>query len=79
MARADLWTRDQLLLALRLYLHTPFGKLHANNPAIIDLARRIGRTPGALAMKSVNFANLDPAQAARGRLPEGVRRAAAPA
>lgn len=66
MARADLWTRDQLLLALRLYLRLPFGKLHALNPEIIDLARQLGRTPAALAMKACNFATLDPAIQARG-------------
>lgn len=66
MARADSWTRDQLLLALRLYMRLPFGKLHRNNPEIIALATVIGRTPNALAMKACNFANLDPALQARG-------------
>jgi putative restriction endonuclease len=55
------WTRDQQLVALRLYMRTPFGKLHGRNPEIVDLAARIGRTPGALAMKACNFASLDPA------------------
>lgn len=66
MARSDLWTRDQLLLALRLYMRLPFGKLHRLNPEIIDLAAQIGRTPGALSMKACNFATLDPALQARG-------------
>lgn len=66
MARTDLWTRDQLLLALRLYMRLPFGKLHRRNPEIIELAKQIGRTPNALAMKACNFANLDPALQARG-------------
>jgi putative restriction endonuclease len=66
MARPDLWTRDQLLLALRLYMRLPFGKLHRLNPAIIQLAQQIGRTPNAMAMKACNFANLDPALQARG-------------
>jgi putative restriction endonuclease len=55
------WTRDQLLIALRLYMRTPFGKLHGRNPDILSLAPRIGRTPSALAMKACNFAGLDPA------------------
>jgi predicted restriction endonuclease len=55
------WTRDQLLLALRLYMRTPFGKLHSRNPEIVSLASLIGRTPSALAMKACNFASLDPA------------------
>lgn len=54
------WTRDQLLIALRLYMCSPFGKLHARNPEIIDLACKIERTPNALAMKACNFASLDP-------------------
>src|SRR4051812_27104393 len=66
MARADLWTRDQLLLALRLYMRLPFGKLDSRNPEIIELASQIGRTPGALSMKACNFATLDPALQSRG-------------
>jgi len=44
----DLWTRDQQLVALRLYMRLPFGRLHGRNPGIISLAERIGRTPNAL-------------------------------
>lgn len=54
------WSREQLLLAFQFYCENPFGKLHSRNQAIIDLANLIGRTPGALAMKCVNFASLDP-------------------
>lgn len=60
------WNRAELLAAFNLYCRTPFGRLHSRNPDIIDLAARIGRTPNALAMKLVNFANLDPVQKARG-------------
>ncbi len=60
------WTRDQLLVALSLYLRTPFGKLHARNPEIIALAGRIGRSPSAVAMKCCNFASLDATHSARG-------------
>lgn len=59
------WTRDQLLVAFRLYCCTPFGKLHSRNPDIVALARLIGRTPSAVAMKACNFASLDPAQRER--------------
>ena len=38
----------------------PFGRLHARNPEIVELAAQIGRTPSALAMKACNFASLDP-------------------
>lgn len=60
MVEGQRWTRDQLLLALRLYMRLPFGRLHARNPEIIELAEKIRRTPGALAMKACNFASMDP-------------------
>lgn len=62
-----LWTRSQQLIALRLYMRLPFGRLHGKNPEIIELAKHIGRTPGALAMKACNFASLDPAFRASNR------------
>jgi putative restriction endonuclease len=60
MAERINWTRDQLLMALRLYMRLPFGKLHGKNPEIIQLAAKIGRTSNALAMKACNFASIDP-------------------
>ncbi|MBX3442553.1 MAG: HNH endonuclease [Planctomyces sp.] len=66
MPRTD-WTREQLVPTLRLYLTLPFGKLHLRNPEIIALAKAIGRTPSAVAMKACNFASLDPQHLARGR------------
>ncbi len=54
------WRRDELLVCFNLYCRTPFGKLHHNNPDVIELARLIGRTPSAVAMKLVNFASFDP-------------------
>jgi len=66
MPRQRPWSDNELLLAFRLYCHTLFGRLHARNPDIIALAERIGRTPGAVAMKACNFASLDPVQQARG-------------
>jgi len=55
-----LWTRDELILAINLYSKITFGKMHQSNPKIIDLANMIGRTPGSIAYKLVNFASLDP-------------------
>lgn len=49
-----------LLIALNLYCRTEFGRLHAKNPEIIELANLIGRSASALAMKCCNFASLDP-------------------
>jgi hypothetical protein len=42
MPRPDAWTRDQQLIALRLYMRTPFGRLHGRNPQIIAA---LGGTP----------------------------------
>ncbi|MEZ2743868.1 HNH endonuclease [Halopseudomonas bauzanensis] len=66
MARQD-WTSEQVKLAFHLYCQLPFGRLHQNNPEIIDLANLIGRSPSAVAMKLVNLASLDPVIIASGR------------
>lgn len=63
----DRWTKEQLKLAFYLYCQLPFGKLHSRNPEISELAKLIGRTPSAVAMKLVNFASLDPAITSTGR------------
>lgn len=63
---ANHWQTDELLLTLHLYCRTAFGKLHQHNPEIIQLAKVIGRTPSAVAMKACNFASLDPALAQKG-------------
>ena len=65
-APAVKWTREHLLLALNLYCKLPFGKLYRNNPIIIELAEKMGRTPNSLAMKLCNFASFDPVLKARG-------------
>jgi putative restriction endonuclease len=64
--RQKLWTRDELILAINLYCRLPFGRLHQRNPEIVHLANMIGRTPGSVAYKLVNFASLDPSLKARG-------------
>jgi len=61
------WSRQELLIAFKLYCEVPFGKLHSRNPAIIKYATLIGRTPSALAMKLNNIASLDPAITETGR------------
>jgi hypothetical protein len=60
------WTRDHFLVALNLYCKLPFGKFDKGNKLIIEVARKMGRTPSSLAMKLSNFASLDPVQQARG-------------
>ncbi len=61
-----LWTREELILALNLYLKLPFGKLHRGTPEIIYLADIINRTPSAVAMRLNNFASVDPFHQGRG-------------
>ncbi len=69
MAKANEWTRDQLLMALRLYMRTSFGRLHGKNPEIIELAAKIGRTASALAMNASNFASINPKLNRKGKSP----------
>jgi putative restriction endonuclease len=60
------WSRDELIIAMNLYCQLPFGKLDAKTPIIIDVAARLERTPGSVAMKLRNLVSLDPVQQARG-------------
>lgn len=61
------WTRDELNIVLNLYRKLRFGQLHARQPAVIDLAARLGRGANSVAMKLVNFASLDPVVTLRGK------------
>ncbi len=61
------WTKNELLIALNVYRKLSFGQLDERNRAIIDLAKKMGRTPGSLAMKLCNFASLDPVITSTGR------------
>lgn len=54
------WTRDELILAINLYCKIPFGRIHMRNPDIINLANRLGRSPGSVSYKLANFAHIDP-------------------
>ena len=64
--RQNLWSRDEMMLALNLYLKLPFGKLDRKTPEVVHLAKIIGRTPNAVALRLVNFAAYDPIRAQRG-------------
>jgi hypothetical protein len=66
MAAGNRWTKDQLLIVLNLYHKLRFGQLDSRQPVIIDLANRMGRTPGSVAMKLNNLASLDPSLKLRG-------------
>ncbi len=64
----NLWTRQQALAALHVYLQLPFGQLHQHQPKIKQLASWITRTPSSVALKLVNFASLDPQIRESGRV-----------
>ena len=66
MAERKKWTHDELLVALNLYHKLTFGLMHSKQPAIVDLAKRLGRGANSVAMKLCNFASLDPALKLRG-------------
>ena len=61
------WTRQQLLVALELYLRTPTRRVRNDNPEIVRVAVAIDRTPSAVTLKLGNFASLDPDFLALGR------------
>ncbi|HRO44025.1 MAG TPA: HNH endonuclease [Flavipsychrobacter sp.] len=66
MPARNLWTREELILALNLYIKLPFGKLHSRTSEIIHLANIIGRNANAVAMRLNNFAAVDPYHQRRG-------------
>ncbi|MGX8884004.1 HNH endonuclease [Methylovorus sp. SPW-M1] len=71
MANSTHWSQDQVKLAFHLYCQIPFGKIHSGNKDIIGLAKLIGRTPSAVAMKMLNIASLDPSITSNGRVALG--------
>ena len=54
------WTREELILAFGLYCRIPFKKTKANNPAVIELAKLLKRSPASIARKLGNFGSFDP-------------------
>lgn len=54
------WIREESILAFNLYCKIPFGQISQRNPTIIELSKRLDRTPSSLSMKMGNFARLDP-------------------
>ena len=60
MARTNLWTQEQLIMALNVYFKIPFKDVTEKHPLIQKYAPLIGRTPTALKMKIGNFGRLDP-------------------
>lgn len=54
------WARQELIVAFNLYCQMPFGKIHSRNPVIVQIAKKLERSPSSVAMKMLNFASLDP-------------------
>ena len=63
-----LWTKEQVKLAFHLYCQIPFGRIDGRNKEIVELAKVIGRTSDAVAMKMLNISSLDPAITSTGRV-----------
>lgn len=64
----NLWTKEEMVLVLNLYLKLPFGKMHARNMDVIKIAHLIVRTPNAVALRLGNYASCDPKLKQRGIL-----------
>ena len=62
-----LWTKEQIKLAFHLYCQLPYGRIHGRNLEIIALAKIIGRTSDAVAMKMLNIASIDPTVTGAGK------------
>ncbi len=60
MAARRLWSREESILTLNLYLKLTFGQMNQSNPKVKNLAELLGRTSGSIAMRLVNFAACDP-------------------
>lgn len=67
MANGRSWTRDELLILMNVYEKIPFGQFDESQKVIQDIAQRMDRTPGSIAMKLSNLASFDPTILARGR------------
>ena len=66
MAAGKAWTREELILAINLYCKIPFGKIDMKTPEVVELASKLGRTPGSVSYKLANFACIDPTLSRKG-------------
>lgn len=66
MAKNDLWTREELIMALNVYCKIPFKDVKESHPIIQKYAPLIGRSTTALKMKVGNFGRFDPNLRAKG-------------
>ena len=66
MAKQNLWTREQTIVALNLYCKIPFNRVSSSHPDIVRIAKIIGRSPNSVKMKIGNFGSFDPELKRRG-------------
>ena len=66
MGKSYRWTRDELILALAVYIAAGKRQLPATDPEVIALARCIGRTPASVNMRLGNFLSVDPSYSGEG-------------
>lgn len=59
------WTREEVLLCIRLYCKLPYKKLRQTTPEIVELAHLLGRTPSAISMRCCNYVQFDPVESKR--------------
>ena len=53
------WSLDETILAYRLLMKIGAAKIDKKNPAIIELAALLERSPGAVGLKMANLAHFD--------------------
>jgi putative restriction endonuclease len=61
-----IWTKEELILTLNLYLKIPLKKISKSNSEVKNLAEILGRTPSAIALRLANFVHVDPFHIDRG-------------
>lgn len=61
-----LWTREEFMLVMNLYTKIRYGQFNNRNPEVIELAKLINKTPGAVAYKLVHLSSQDPFHRNRG-------------
>lgn len=61
----ELWTRDELILAIELYCRIPFQRTKSTDPRVQELALLLERSPGSVARKLGNLGSFDPHLAAQ--------------
>lgn len=61
-----LWTREQFMLVMNLYTKIRYGQFNNRNSEVIQLAKLINKTPGAVAYKLVHLSSQDPFHQNRG-------------